>query len=99
MRSLSEPTTVAYAGSLELPGRARLHAQPGVGYFAIGDAEGVSLTRYELVDGRFVPGASLSLQSYGVSSLGAQASSSPAPPSPSTRTKDKGSSSPGTRAP
>jgi hypothetical protein len=64
---------VSYEGSLELPGRARLYAEPGVGYFAIGDAEGVSLQRYELVDGRFVPGAELSLQPYGVSSLGAQA--------------------------
>ena len=50
-----------------------LYAAPGVGHFAIGDAEGVSLQRYELVDGRFVPGAELSLQAYGVTSLGAQA--------------------------
>lgn len=71
--SLSAVSTVSYAESLELPGRARLYAAPGVGYFAIGNAEGVSLTRYELARGRFVPGQSLSLQAYGVSSLGAQA--------------------------
>ena len=71
--SLSTPALVSYDGSLELPGRARLYAAPGVGHFAIGDAEGVSLQRYELVDGRFVPGAELSLQAYGVTSLGAQA--------------------------
>jgi hypothetical protein len=71
--SLATVATLSYEGSLELPGRARLYAAPGVGYFAIGNAEGVSLQRYELVDGRFVPGQRLSLQSYGVSSLGAQA--------------------------
>src|SRR5688572_21544922 len=71
--SLATVATLSYEGSLELPGRARLYAAPGVGYFAIGNAEGVSLQRYELIDGRFVPGASMSLQSYGVSSLGAQA--------------------------
>jgi hypothetical protein len=71
--SLATVATISYEGSLELPGRARLYAAPGVGYFAIGNAEGVSLQRYELVDGRFVPGQRLSLQSYGVSSLGAQA--------------------------
>jgi hypothetical protein len=71
--SLATVATISYDGSLELPGRARLYAAPGVGYFAIGNAEGVSLQRYELVDGRFVPGQRLSLQSYGVSSLGAQA--------------------------
>jgi len=71
--SLAAATVVSYEGSLELPGRARLYAAPGVGHFAIGDAEGVSLQRYELVEGRFVPGAELSLQAYGVTSLGAQA--------------------------
>lgn len=71
--ALSSTAAVAYDGSLELPGRARLYAEPGVGYFAIGDAEDVTLQRYELQQGRFVAGASLSLQAYGVSSLGAQA--------------------------
>jgi hypothetical protein len=71
--SLAAARLVSYADSLELPGRARLYAAPGVGHFAIGDAEGVSLQRYELVDGRFVAGAELSLQAYGVTSLGAQA--------------------------
>src|SRR5688572_12831947 len=71
--SLATVATVSYDGSLELPGRARLYAAPGVGHFAIGDAEGVSLQRYELIDGRFVPGAELSLQAFGVTSLGAQA--------------------------
>lgn len=71
--SIAAAELVSYDRSLELPGRARLYAEPGVGYFAIGDAEGVTLQRYELVDGRFVPGAALSLQAYGVSSLGAQA--------------------------
>ncbi|HTV20414.1 MAG TPA: hypothetical protein VMG12_17140, partial [Polyangiaceae bacterium] len=73
VESLSEPSVVALDASLELSGRARLYAEPGVGYFAIGEAEGVSLRRYELVDGKFVPGDALSLQAYGVTSLGAQA--------------------------
>lgn len=72
--SLDEPNRIDYANSLELVGRARVYADPDLGYFVIGDAESHSLTRYELSDdGQFVPGTPLSLQQYGVTSLGAQA--------------------------
>lgn len=74
VESLDQAEHIDYAQSLELPGRARLYAEPGIGYFAIGDGENVSITRYELADdGSFEPGDSLSLQSYGVTAMGAQA--------------------------
>lgn len=72
--SLGEERELDYKQSLEVPGRARLYAEPGIGHFAIGDGEDVSITRYELAeDGSFEPGDSISLQSFGVASMGAQA--------------------------
>lgn len=62
-----EAVQLDYARSLELPGRARLYAERGIGYFALGDAEDISITRYELKDdGSFVAGKKLSLQQEGV---------------------------------
>ncbi|NVJ19677.1 MxcI [Myxococcus sp. AM011] len=71
--SLSEARTLDYARSLELPGRPRLFAARGVGFFAIGSGESPTITRYEVRDGTLVAGASLSFQNLGVSRLGAQA--------------------------
>ncbi len=63
-----------YSGSIEIPGRARLYAAEGIGFFASGDGEAVSITRFELgSDGALVAGAKLSLQAYGVTAMGAQA--------------------------
>ncbi|MEZ4328789.1 MAG: hypothetical protein R3B40_26425 [Polyangiales bacterium] len=74
VNSVATAQTLDYADSLEIPGRARLYAAEGIGFFAIGDSEDVSITRYELSDaGEFVEGDSISLQSYGVSTMGAQA--------------------------
>ncbi len=73
VESLDQAATLDYAKSLELPGRPRLYAAQGVGFFAIGSGEAPTITRYEVQDGRLVPGASISLQAYGVGSLGAQA--------------------------
>lgn len=72
--SLSEVEELDYGSSLEVPGRARLYAEPGIGFFAIGDGEDVSVTRYELGDdGTFVAGARLSFQAQGVRAMSAQA--------------------------
>ncbi len=55
-------------------GRPRLYAQEGLGFFAIANAEDLSITRYEMAeDGSFLEGAKISLRSKGVRSLGAQA--------------------------
>lgn len=74
VESLDEARALDYGTSLELPGRARLYAAAGIGFFAIGDAENITITRYELEeDGTLVEGASLSLQAHGVTSMGPQA--------------------------
>ncbi|NTX01702.1 MxcI [Myxococcus sp. CA040A] len=71
--SLDEPKTLDYSKSLELPGRPRLYAAKGVGFFAIGAGESPTITRYEVKDGALTPGASISFQNLGVKRMGAQA--------------------------
>jgi hypothetical protein len=72
--SLATPRKLDYAQSLELPGFARLYANQGDGFFAIGEGEAPIITRYDFTsDGRFIKGKSVSLQSYGVASMGPQA--------------------------
>ena len=72
--SLAQREELDYDASLEVPGRSRLYAESGIGFFAVGDGEDVSITRYELrEDGGFEPGPALSLQPFGVTSMGAQA--------------------------
>lgn len=72
--SLGEAARLDYGSSLEVPGRARLYAEPGIGFFAIGDGEDVSVTRYELGDdGSFVAGDRLSFQAQGVRAMAPQA--------------------------
>ncbi len=73
VESLEAEGKLSYENSLELPGRPRLYAAQGVGFFAIGAGEAPTITRYELKDGQLVAGDSLSLQSFGVTSMGAQA--------------------------
>tara|TARA_R110002096_G_scaffold77896_12_gene183509 strand:- start:205 stop:1425 length:1221 start_codon:yes stop_codon:yes gene_type:complete len=72
--SLDQVRELSYENSLEIPGRARLYAQEGTPFFAIGDSEALTLTRYSISDsGELETGASLSLQPFGVTKLGAQA--------------------------
>ncbi|MBZ4335265.1 MxcI [Corallococcus sp. AS-1-12] len=71
--SLEGTRTLDYAKSLELPGRPRLYAAKGVGFFAIGAGEAPTITRYEVRDGTLVAGQSLSFQNLGVKRMGAQA--------------------------
>jgi len=72
--SLDAARKLDYKQSLEVPGRARLYAAQGIGFFAIGDGGDVTITRYELSsDGRLVPGRKLSLQAQGVTAMGPQA--------------------------
>ncbi|MET0339900.1 MAG: MxcI [Polyangiales bacterium] len=67
---LAKPEKIDYGKSIELSGRPRLYAAPKLGFFAIADAETLSITRYEVgADGSFRPGAKLSLQQHGVSAL------------------------------
>jgi hypothetical protein len=65
--------TVDYGSSIELMGRPRLYAKEGLGFFAIANAEDLSITRYEIGEEGFVEGPSISLQPAGVRSMGAQA--------------------------
>ncbi|WP_164014403.1 MxcI [Pyxidicoccus trucidator] len=71
--SLDQATRLDYTNSLELPGRPRLYAAQGIGFFAIGGGEAPTITRYELKDGRLVAGSSISLAAQGVRAMGAQA--------------------------
>jgi hypothetical protein len=64
---------IDYGNSIELVGRPRLYAQEGLGFFAIANAEDLSITRYEIGEEGLVEGGSISLRSTGVRSLGAQA--------------------------
>lgn len=70
--ALDAPARLDYGRALELPGRARLYAQPGAGIFAIGDGEDVTITRYELDGAALVPGPTISLQGHGVTAMAAQ---------------------------
>jgi hypothetical protein len=75
IRSLDAGAEVDYARAIEQPGIARLYGEEGVGYFAIGDGESQTITRYDLgPNDRLVPGASLSLQGFGVTLLAEAAS-------------------------
>ncbi|NPC84786.1 MxcI, partial [Pyxidicoccus fallax] len=71
--SLDQAKQLDYANSLELPGRPRLYAAQGIGFFAIGQGEAPTITRYELQEGKLVAGGSVSFQAEGVRALGAQA--------------------------
>ena len=73
-KSLTTPATLDYATAIKQPGRSRLYAQQDLGFFAIGAGETLTITRYTVgPSDTIVPGASLSLQPQGVTSLGAQA--------------------------
>lgn len=73
-KSLAEPAELDYGQALVLKGRPRLYAQPDLGFFAIADAEKLTITRYTLdASDKMVAGASFSIQQLGIKSLGAQA--------------------------
>lgn len=73
-KSLLTPQMLDYDKSITQPGRSRLYAQENLGFFAIGAGETLTITRYTVGDNDTIePGASLSLQAQGVTSLGAQA--------------------------
>jgi hypothetical protein len=68
--SLDASAVVDFTRAIEQPGIARLYGQEGVGYFAVGNGEAQTITRYELgPDDRLTPGATLSLQNFGVTLL------------------------------
>lgn len=71
--SVTEVAHIDYARSLELPGRPRLYPASDYGFVLIGNAEDLTLTKYEVEDGALVAGDSLSLQAYGINALDAQA--------------------------
>jgi hypothetical protein len=71
---LAEPVQLDYGQALVLKQRPRLYAQPDLGFFAIADAEKMTITRYTLdANDKMVAGGSFSLQQLGIKSLGAQA--------------------------
>jgi hypothetical protein len=68
--SLEDDTRIDTNRALEVPGAAKLYAIEGLGWFAIGDGEAPTITRYSLSEnGALVRGDTLSLVSYGVASL------------------------------
>ena len=68
--SIEQGTAVDPGRALEVPGAARLYAAYDLGWFAVGDGESPTITRYTLDDaGALKPGAAISLQAYGVQSL------------------------------
>src|SRR5688500_7603955 len=70
VRSLDEGTEVDLDRALEVAGSAKLYAVDGIGWFALGDGEAPTITRYTLNgDDELVEDARISLQEYGVPSL------------------------------
>jgi hypothetical protein len=68
--SIEAGTKVDVTQALEVPGAAKLFALEGIGWFAIGDGEAPTITRYTLdEDGRLAPDASVSFLDYGVQYL------------------------------
>jgi hypothetical protein len=68
--SLEEGTSVDLAQAVEVAGAAKLYAIGEIGWLAIGGGEEPTITRYTLNDaGKLVRGATLSLLSFGVTSL------------------------------
>jgi hypothetical protein len=63
-------TEVDSAQALEVSGAAKLFAYGNLGWFAVGNGESPTITRYTLdAAGKLVPGVSISLLDYGVSDL------------------------------
>jgi hypothetical protein len=70
LHSIDEGATLDPGRGLEVAGSARLYSVPGIGWFAVGQGEAPTVTRYTLgADDTLVAGESISLQSFGVSSL------------------------------
>jgi hypothetical protein len=68
--SLEQTVQVDPARALEVSGAAKLYAAYDLGWFAFGEGESPTLSRYTLDDeGRLKKGASISLQQYGVKGL------------------------------
>jgi hypothetical protein len=68
--SIASDTVVESSQALEVPGAAKLYALEGIGWFAIGEGESPTITRYTLdEDGRLAADASMSFLDYGVQSL------------------------------
>ncbi len=70
VESVDAGTEVDLGQALEVPGAAKLYALDGIGWFAIGEGESPTITRYALdEDGRLTADASMSFLDYGVQSL------------------------------
>ncbi|WP_394836412.1 hypothetical protein LVJ94_05845 [Pendulispora rubella] len=68
--SLDEATTIDPSKALEIGGSATLYSIPGLGWFAVGNAEDVTFTRYTLSsDRKLVKQEKISLQPQGVQKL------------------------------
>ena len=68
--SITPDTKIDVKQALEVPGAAKLLAYGDLGWFAIGEGESPTITRYTLDDeGKLQKGGSISLQPYGVMSL------------------------------
>jgi hypothetical protein len=68
--SIAADTPVDVNQALEVPGAAKLYAVDGIGWFAIGDGESPTITRYALdEEGRLAADASMSFLDYGVQYL------------------------------
>jgi hypothetical protein len=68
--SLEAGTEIDASKALEVPGAAKLYGIADLGWFAFGNGETPTLTRYTLTEsGALAPGAEVSLVGYGVASL------------------------------
>jgi hypothetical protein len=68
--SLEQGTPVDETRALEVAGSAKLYGAFDLGWFAVGDGEAPTITRYTLdANGALKPGDAISLQAYGVESL------------------------------
>jgi hypothetical protein len=68
--SIEQGTAVNPAQALEVPGAAKLYGAFDLGWFAVGDGESPTITRYTLDQNAALrPDQSISMQPYGVASL------------------------------
>ena len=71
VNALDETTVIDPAASLEVPGFSRLYAPPSGGYFAVGNGEDITITRFDVDEaGRFVEQGRISFQGVGTTFLG-----------------------------
>ena len=71
VNALDETTVIDPVASLEVPGFSRLYAPPSGGFFAVGNGEDITITRFDVDEtGQFIEQGRISFQGVGTTFLG-----------------------------